>query len=180
MATIVTPNVQEARLLLSHLQGTGPEEQEIKSIADMVTIARKLTRQSGVGAALVKGSHLIFKTQDVETGLEGVNVEWAQECDPDGVKVLKVAREAREGSNLWLPAEQDLVVDVLSCTQKLGSQDGDYEKSSDCTLFVRPRVQSTNTHGTSCTLSAAIACHLAREVPGMSDPNRTFKASADP
>ena len=51
----------------------------------------------------MKGGHLIFKTQDVETGIEGVNVEWAQECNPDGVKVLKVAREARE----------DLVVDVL-------------------------------------------------------------------
>ena len=113
MATTVTRNVQEARLLLSHLQGTGPEEQEIKSVTDMVTIAGKLTRQSGAGAALEKGGHLIFKTQDVETGIEGVNVEWAQECNPDGVKVLKVAREAREGSNLWLPAEQDLVVDVL-------------------------------------------------------------------
>ena len=56
----------------------------------MVTIARKLTRQSGVGAALVKGGHLIFKSHPgCETGIEGVNVEWAQECDPDGVEVLK-------------------------------------------------------------------------------------------
>ena len=72
MATIVTPNVQEARLLLSHLQGTGPEEQKIKSVADMVTIARKPTRQSGVGAVLVK-TH-----PGCGTGTEGVNVEWAQ------------------------------------------------------------------------------------------------------
>ena len=40
MATTITRNVQEARLPLSHLQGTGPEEQGIKSVADMATIAR--------------------------------------------------------------------------------------------------------------------------------------------
>ena len=179
MATIVTPNVREARLLLSHLQGTGPEEQEIKSIADMVAAAIKLTRESGVSATLVKGGHLIFKTQDVETGVEGVNIEWAQECDPEGVQVLKVAREARESSKLWRPADQDLVVDVLYCAKKLGSQIGSHEKSSSCTLFVRPRIQSTSTHGTGCTLSAAIVCHLARRVSGMSGSNRPFEASAD-
>ena len=37
------------------------------------------------------------------------------ECDLDGVKVLKGPEKL--GSNLWLPAEQDFVVDVLSCTK---------------------------------------------------------------
>lgn len=179
MATIITPNVHEARLLLSHLQGTGPEEQEIKSIADMVAAARKLTRGSGASAALVKGGHLNFKAQDVETGVEGVNIEWAQECDPEGVEVLRAAREARESSKLWLPADLDLTVDVLYCAKELGPQTGSHEKSSGCTLFVRPRIQSTSMHGTGCTLSAAIACHLARRVPGMSGLNRRFNASAD-
>src|SRR5258706_867376 len=179
MATIITPNVQEARLLLSHLQGTGPEEQEINSIADMVAAARKLTRRSGISAALVKGGHLIFKTKDVEMGVEGVNNEWVQECDPEGVEVLKAARKAQESSKLWLPADQDLTVDVLYCAKELGSQPESHEKSSGCTLFVRPHIQSSSTHGTGCTLGAAIACHLARRVPGMSGSNRSFEASAD-
>ena len=179
MATLITPNVHEARLLLSHLQETGPEEQEIKSVADMITAARNLTRGSGASAVLVKGGHLIFKTQDVGTGVEGVNIEWAQECDPEGVEVLRAAREARDSSKSWLPADQDLTVDVLYCAKELGSQTGGHEKSGGCTLFVRPRIQSTSTHGTGCTLSAAIACHLARRVPGTSGSNRTFEASAD-
>ncbi|KAG1749547.1 Ribokinase-like protein [Suillus lakei] len=33
------------------------------------------------------------------------------------------------------------------------------------TIFARTRVESTSTHGTGCTLSAALACHLARGTP---------------
>lgn len=47
ITTVITPNIQEARLLLSHLRRTGPEEQEIKSLADMIAAARNLTQESG-------------------------------------------------------------------------------------------------------------------------------------
>jgi hypothetical protein len=178
MATIVTPNVQEARLLLSHLQGTGPEEQEIKSVADMIAAARKLTQGSGVSATLVKGGHLIFKTQDVETGVEGVNIEWAQECDPEGVEVLKVAREAREGSKLWSPADQDLVVDVLYCARNLGSE---LEMKIKWSYLIRETSDPVDEH-------AWDRLHLERShclppcarVPGMSGSNRPSKLLLTP
>jgi hydroxymethylpyrimidine/phosphomethylpyrimidine kinase / thiaminase len=179
MATIITPNIQEARLLLSHIKGTGPAAQEIKSVVDMIAAARELTRESGVSSALVKGGHLVFKAEDLRTGIQEVergNIEWTEECDPDGVEVLRVTREAREGSIWKASAEQDLVVDVLYCAEYLRSQIGSQERSNGYTFFVRPRIQSTSTHGTGCTLSAAIACHLARGVPGMSGPNRSYRS----
>jgi len=46
--------------------------------------------------------------------------------------------------------ETQLVVDVLQ------------ERGGTTTLFVRPRINSTKTHGTGCTLSAATACALAQ------------------
>ncbi|EDR11144.1 uncharacterized protein LACBIDRAFT_232790 [Laccaria bicolor S238N-H82] len=43
----------------------------------------------------------------------------------------------------------ELVVDVL------------YQSNGKKSLFVMPRIESTSTHGTGCTLSSAIACELA-------------------
>ncbi|ETW85143.1 hypothetical protein HETIRDRAFT_470181 [Heterobasidion irregulare TC 32-1] len=48
------------------------------------------------------------------------------------------------------PADLHLVVDVLQ------------EAGGARTLFLRPKLDSTSTHGTGCTLSAALACFLAR------------------
>ena len=47
-------------------------------------------------------------------------------------------------------AQMDIVVDIL-CERG----------HENVVLFVRPRINSTSTHGTGCTLSAAIASGLA-------------------
>ncbi|KAF8959768.1 Phosphomethylpyrimidine kinase-domain-containing protein [Flammula alnicola] len=44
----------------------------------------------------------------------------------------------------------DLVVDIL------------YQRTRQKTMFVRPRIDSSSTHGTGCTLSSAIASELAK------------------
>jgi len=87
----------------------------------MIAATRKLTQGSGVRAALVKGSHLTFKTQDMETSVKGVNMEWTQEFNPKEVEVLNLTRESRDGSKLSAPADQNLAVHMLYCTKTLES-----------------------------------------------------------
>src|SRR5450432_1469932 len=57
MTTILTPNVPEARLLLSD---AGQEIQEPKSVEDLILIA-KAVQALGPKYVLVKGGHLPFK-----------------------------------------------------------------------------------------------------------------------
>lgn len=100
LATVVTPNLDEAAILLGH---------PVRSLDEMREAARELVRL-GASAALVKGGHL------------------------DG------------------GAEGDTVVDVL--------WDGREETS-----WSRLRIDTRHTHGTGCTLSAAITAGLALGAP---------------
>ena len=97
LATLVTPNLDETGLLLGE-RPTDPQAME--------RAARRIVKELGARAALVKGGHL-------------------------------------EGADL---------VDVLF--------DG-----TSVRRFTNARVETTSTHGTGCTLSAAIAAALALRVP---------------
>ncbi|KAG0142235.1 hypothetical protein CROQUDRAFT_673654 [Cronartium quercuum f. sp. fusiforme G11] len=103
LATIVTPNVQEAILLA----GWRETNQNISSLSDMKACARAITR-SGTKSVLITGGHF----------LSG---------DP-------------------------VITDVL------------YESDSDSfQTFCHPRIETRNTHGTGCTLSAALTAYLAQK-----------------
>jgi hydroxymethylpyrimidine/phosphomethylpyrimidine kinase len=92
LAALVTPNLEEARILAGH---------EVRTVPDMERAGRALLKM-GAAAALVKGGHL----------------------------------EAAE------------VVDVLVT-------------AGGASRFTRPKLQTRSTHGTGCTLSAAVAAGLA-------------------
>ncbi|GAC1477019.1 MAG: bifunctional hydroxymethylpyrimidine kinase/phosphomethylpyrimidine kinase [Gemmatimonadaceae bacterium] len=93
LAALVTPNLDEAGLLLGHA---------VRTVPDMERAARSLVDGRGARAALVKGGHLSVGA----------------------------------------------AVDILF--------DGDQLRT-----FSHARVETTSTHGTGCTLSAAIAAQLA-------------------
>lgn len=138
LATIVTPNIPEAELLLN----IGHEDVKIVTIEDMITSASHICSSFGVQCTLLKGGHLLFTMDDIrniETS-SLISVEYTGTCDPNFPLILR--DNAFEGK---------LVVDVL------------YESSTQhSTLFVRPRIDSRNTHGTGCTLGAALTCGLAK------------------
>lgn len=105
-----------------------------------------------LNAVLVKGGHVITNMKDVERliavkeeGNEKIRVIKHGLMD-ENMEILVVGAQGRNGVDL----DPELVVDVLK------------ERRGETTLFVRPRVETTSTHGTGCTLSAAIACGLAR------------------
>lgn len=111
LASLVTPNIPEAELLLGHAIG---------GEAGLAEAAEELA-SAGAGAVLVKGGHLHSKRS------------------PD---VLWTGREA-----IWLE---------------------------------HPRIAATNTHGTGCTLSAAICAELAlgADLPSACERAKAFVAGA--
>lgn len=138
-AALITPNKAEAEALLVALG----EPMEINNVEDMLKAAQRLLERSGSASVLLKGGHVTARQPDVQHLLKMT-------------RDLKIIRDGGlPGPNMEVlsPAEGnmdnlELVVDVLC------------EKDRK-TLFLRPRIDSTSTHGTGCTLSAAIACALA-------------------
>jgi len=144
VSTLITPNKSEAELLLSKM---GPEFL-IKSLDDMLSAAEKLAFV-GCKAVLLKGGHVTARMEDV----------FAIEIKFPEVKVIKQNIPAENMEILIVGSPNydalDLVVDIL------------HQKDGQKTMFVRPRIESSSTHGTGCTLSSAIAAQLAKGTPRM-------------
>ncbi|KAH9056784.1 Ribokinase-like protein [Lactarius vividus] len=168
LATVLTPNMDEAALLLRHLnppQAPAP----ISSVGDMLRAACELRCALGDGAAvLLKGGHLPRcrggggRLADVEiagTARYGIG---AVECE--GV-LLRIPGADTDPPDAEILLRAAGAVDVPIVVDVLCERDGGERGKCVCTLFVRPYLESKNTHGTGCTLSAALACALARGEP---------------
>ncbi|EIW60970.1 uncharacterized protein TRAVEDRAFT_146719 [Trametes versicolor FP-101664 SS1] len=138
LATLITPNKAEGELMLSQ-KGVVVQ---ITSLEDMISASEKLLHL-GSKAVLLKGGHVELTLADVErvaAGRADITVV-REELLLENMEILKV-----HGKDL---ESHSLVVDVL-------------KEAESTTLFVSPRIESTSTHGTGCTLSAAIASLLAK------------------
>jgi hydroxymethylpyrimidine/phosphomethylpyrimidine kinase len=184
LATVLTPNKAEAEALLlrqrqSRRRAAGETETAdssrikiISSIEDMVRASRELCAL-GPRAVLVKGGHVAhgggLRVADVDAAAAAIAA--TTKDDPRVHKITAVCKGlVQHDVNmeiLFQAAAQDpavcdvppVVVDVLC---EVG--DGD-EEGGRYTLFVRPYLDSKSTHGTGCTLGAALACALARGEP---------------
>ncbi|CAA7260924.1 unnamed protein product [Cyclocybe aegerita] len=143
LASVITPNKSEAELLLAQ---TGTKL-SISTLEDMLVAAEKLLSVN-CGAVLVKGGHIISSLAEVDAiERKFPKIDVVGECIlGEHMEILLRASPNTTGSAI------QLVVDVLV------QQDG--VKA----MFVHPRIESTSTHGTGCTLSSAIACELAKGV----------------
>ncbi|KAI0034988.1 Phosphomethylpyrimidine kinase-domain-containing protein [Vararia minispora EC-137] len=142
LAVLVTPNTGELALLL------GPEKGTVRSLADLRDGARALAGpcESEGPAVLLKGGHLRASLAEARA-LADADLVFASGLPGENMEVLYAGVERRTD------AEVEVVVDVLR------------ESGGRETLFVSPRIESTSTHGTGCTLSAAIACSIAQGQP---------------
>ncbi len=108
----------------------------------MLAAARDLLLFGSKGV-LLKGGHITARAGDVARlcalypNIESVNDFVYNE----NMEILRA-----HGGNLT----ETVVIDILC------------EKDGGVTVFCRPRIDSTSTHGTGCTLSSAIASELAR------------------
>jgi hydroxymethylpyrimidine/phosphomethylpyrimidine kinase len=137
LARLITPNKAEAELLLSRRHIVS----QISGLEDMLSAAHDLL-QFGSRAVLLKGGHIISSIGDVDRlSHERPDIEVVRHGLFDkNMEILQVG-----GTEF----PEQLVVDVLS-------------EGNGITLFVRPHIETTSTHGTGCTLSAAITAELAR------------------
>ncbi|EEB97906.1 hypothetical protein MPER_02679, partial [Moniliophthora perniciosa FA553] len=96
----------------------------------------------GPNAVLIKGGHVTAKHDDIQRFVRS---------HPE-VLILRdgVLEENMEILDVGRTLHTESVVDLLQ------------EKTGKTTVFVRSRIDSTSTHGTGCTLSAAITAELAR------------------
>jgi hydroxymethylpyrimidine kinase/phosphomethylpyrimidine kinase len=110
---VLTPNIPEAKLLLTN---SGETPGAIQRIEDLEDLGRRL-RALGPKWVLVKGGHSPFK---------------------------------KDGTAAASPEQREIVIDVL-----LGP-------NGEATRIESPYLDSRNTHGTGCSLAAAIAANLAQ------------------
>ncbi|KAF8710431.1 TENA/THI-4/PQQC family, partial [Rhizoctonia solani] len=160
LATMITPNVPEAELLLGLDQGS------ITSLDTIVNAAKGISKL-GARATLVKGGHCKLSTGDVlavaktQQDPDSLYIRWNTGTGPDQPAILRP-----DGAKIL--EEQDVVVDVLHL------RDSKADGVATTTLFVRPRLETTSTHGTGCTLSAALACAFAQ---GLNPFDATIQAT---
>lgn len=145
LSSIITPNIPEAELLLSR-------KDSISSVQDMLIAARELA-ETGPQAVLLKGGHRTTSVDELQhLRSPRILMEWSEGCTgaPDGILILQNARTSEPVNISNANNANNLVVDVL------------YQSSlpNAFTLFVRPHVEIQSTHGTGCTLAAALTCHL--------------------
>jgi hydroxymethylpyrimidine/phosphomethylpyrimidine kinase / thiaminase len=109
----------------------------------MLAAAKNLSTL-GPCAVLLKGDHITVTAEDVEHVFRNhARVTIVEDAMlSESIEIIQVAGQA--------PPAPQLVVDVL------------YLDGEMTTLFLRPRINSTSTHGTGCTLSAALACGVGR------------------
>jgi hydroxymethylpyrimidine/phosphomethylpyrimidine kinase len=138
LVDLVTPNIPEAGVLLG--TDTAP-----KTLADVVALARRLHPLLKGPALLLKGGHLPVSQASVEAFIEkeGMAAMWL------AAPPIAVIDDYRSTLGL-APERADVVVDLLV-------EDG------GITVFVGPCVDTSSTHGTGCTLSAALASCYALE-----------------
>ena len=186
LATVLTPNTTEAEALLimqrqrqsrravGENAGTAAATSRISiaSIEDMLRASRELCAL-GPRAVLLKGGHAHdggWRIADVEaavaedTQVHGVTLESEGFVPQDAnMEILFEAAAAAQDRAVQV-RDVPVVVDVLCEVSGAGAGRGG-KGGGWYTLLVRPYLDSMSTHGTGCTLSAALACALAREEP---------------
>ena len=141
LAVLITPNKSEAELILSHKQKV-----LTSALADMVSVSRELLNL-GLKAVLLKGGHVTTTMTEVHELLETNPAVSLYKYGLLDENILQVGCSEEDRISR-------LVFDIL---QDWCGSGGAVETS----IFIRPRIETTSTHGTGCTLSAAILCGLA-------------------
>ncbi|KAI0810852.1 Phosphomethylpyrimidine kinase-domain-containing protein [Irpex lacteus] len=135
---LFTPNVPEAELILS---SRGLEPSKITDLHGAVAAAQALLTL-GPKNVLLKGGHLTVALADIlkfKATRPDIDIVSTDVLD-EGAEILQMTGQS--------PLAREVVVDILRGNEKM-------------TLFLHPRVDSTSTHGTGCTLSAALGAQLS-------------------
>ncbi|UZJ53846.1 hypothetical protein CBS101457_003166 [Exobasidium rhododendri] len=173
LCTLLTPNLLEASQILSHAKAhQGTLSKDLDTVEALMNAANTLCTL-GPFNCLVKGGHQVLKSTSLQHELVKLGIIISERSD--GTASAFSGAEVYQGK--WnnskvniIRTDEEPYADVLRHEVSTSSDkdvvlDVLYEKNNDTyTLFVKPHIQSTATHGTGCTLSSALAAHLASGV----------------
>lgn len=166
LCRLITPNIPEAEVLLGERIRTGTQETraEAEAAAETVTeavtaaedsagalsveeAALRLSEELGC-AVLLKGGHAGAVCGSLHTETEA------------GYEEIPVFQEAAPGKYTEKTGKD--AVKSKKYAEKRGAAVDWLAENGRLTCFEAPWVETSNTHGTGCTLSSAIACGLAK------------------
>ncbi|TIB36761.1 hypothetical protein E3P84_00814 [Wallemia ichthyophaga] len=171
--TLCTPNIPEAELL------TG---RSIASVRDMLSAATRLNSVN----TLVKGGHLTFSVDEVQRAIAEVRRgdfgDVGDVTNPTNVTVHGETFAAAATNNDSTNTATAYVLDTYAQLRGNPSTQGTHKSGEErlvvdilyqrpqghLDIFIHPFVSSTSTHGTGCTLSAALAAYLGGSRSGSS------------
>ena len=116
----------------------------------------------GSKAVLLKGGHVMTTMTEAHELLAtnpAISIYKYGLLD-ENMNILQVRRSEEDQIS-------QLIIDVLQDSCGSGG-------AVETSIFIRPRIESTSTHGTGCTLSAAIACGLANGLTSNFSPLSPF------
>jgi hydroxymethylpyrimidine/phosphomethylpyrimidine kinase len=165
-STLLTPNLPEAEQILKHAQAQdlSPNKslEQLDSLKGMMSAAHDISKL-GPPYVLVKGGHKALSRTNLETALTQMQITPATSASKNlGAEVyagkwqtydVTIIRSDSAPHALVLGAGQVSALKVIT--------DVLYDRAEGrFTIFIKPYIDSSATHGTGCTLSSACAAVL--------------------
>jgi hydroxymethylpyrimidine/phosphomethylpyrimidine kinase len=175
LCTLLTPNIPEARQLLSHAQKVQDDSNRDLDTIEWLLQAAKELCSLGPKATLVKGGHQVIKADVLQRDLNSLGlslqeISTSKKKDEEVLGAVLYLAQWQQSKVLVIRTDEEPYAEVLqrwstkTSLEKHVVLDVLYERDLDeYTLFVKPHIESTATHGTGCTLSSALAVHLASQ-----------------
>ena len=188
-ATIITPNLSEAVHLLKGTQYASAIPMSSPTVSDLQAMAKALG-ELGAKNVLVKGGHAAMPLNSIRSELLTKGVDVFDETLDSEVQ----AHDRERNASILLRSECDPTISTMAfalnasvytsngmdiCFTRSASDlmclhapcdsytaDVLYETERDhFTIFIKPTIPTTATHGTGCTLSSAIAAMCSHGYP---------------
>ena len=145
LARVITPNIPEAEILLGG--------KRLSDQASLSEAAVELSRLTGA-SVLLKAGHLAPEPDGAESRA-GCRAEYEAECRAESECLSAAESGAKSAAESRAKSEADSGAMVLT----------DYFYDAERGELIElpsQAVQTVNTHGTGCTMSSALAAHLAK------------------
>lgn len=137
LARVITPNIPEAEILLGG-----------KRLSDQASLSEAAVELSSLTGAsvLLKAGHLAPEPDGAESGA-GYRAEYEAECRAESECLSGTESRAKSGADSGAMVLTDYFYDA---------------ERGELIELPSQAVQTVNTHGTGCTMSSALAAHLAK------------------
>lgn len=137
LARVITPNIPEAEILLGG--------KRLSDQASLSEAAVELSRLTGA-SVLLKAGHLAPEPDGAESGA-GCRAEYEAECRAESECLSAAESRAKSGADSGAMVLTDYFYDA---------------ERGELIELPSQAVRTVNTHGTGCTMSSALAAHLAK------------------